>query len=130
MAYKTKESCKQNIMSFDNANPDEQITPTSLAYYKKIRRPQSAIQIPGSFQGNNLGNNFLKHGKFESHITKLTTKKDKRSKKINRKSLKSVPKVKKYDINTILSNKSGGMNLKDLFLDHSFKYAILFKLKK
>ena len=57
---------------------------------------------------------------FKSHINQLTSSRP-RNKNSGFKRGKSQQKVKKYDINTIISNRSEAMNLKDLFIDESMK---------
>lgn len=110
--YKTLKNINFHRASLEQI---ETITPKSMAYYKKVRRPQSAIAPVGTSKNRIIRNKI--HGAFESHMKTLTTEKAK-PRRIAKKKASLEPKPK-YSVNTVLSNKSGALNLKQLFSENS-----------
>lgn len=86
-----------------------------MAYYKKVRRPKSAI-VPKGISKNHMILGRI-HGAFESHMQTLTAEKAK-PRRIAKKKASLEPK-QRYSVNTVLSNKSGALNLKQLFSENS-----------
>ncbi|CAI2365651.1 unnamed protein product [Moneuplotes crassus] len=115
--HRTLKKLEDNDSKFMNYIPEEKITPTSMAYYKKIRRPQSAVAIPEQF----------KH-KADVQIGSSGAKISKKIKPKNQtKKRQEKPRVK-YDINTILSNRSQSMKIKEVFMGTSSKISDLISI--
>jgi hypothetical protein len=90
-----------------------------MAYYKKIRRPQSAMVVEGTSEYNPIKPKI--HGAFESHMQTLTGEKIHPKRIAKKKKKPSIEAKPKYNINTVLSNRSGAMNLDQLFSENSLK---------
>jgi hypothetical protein len=115
--YKTLKQLETHRGSLGLFENVETVTPKSMAYYKKIRRPQSVMVAKGTSKYNAIKPKI--HGAFESHMQTLTGEKM-YPKRITKKK-PSIEARPKYHINTVLSNRSGAMNLDKLFSENSLK---------
>lgn len=106
-----------------NNEPAENINTTSMSYYKKIKRPQSALLVENSPSKQRLKQTktqFNQDG-FANHVKGLAKGSDlDRISKLAKKRL-SREITQTYDLDTVLSNRSSGMNLKQLFSAQSMK---------